>query len=263
MSDTKKKESENNAPAELESYQNVSPVSTIYTDYQGRHAASAHFYVEHQLTEYLRLGQPERITEFLMKLNEKQFPFDIMAESELRSFKNLFISSTAISRHIAIEEGLNPELANSLCDMYVQNVEKMTDFNTIERYFFQMMIDYAKRLRKIKEYKTDNPLVRAVLNDVNARIYEPLSPAILSRHLNYSKEHLCRQFKQITGMTLQHYILQQKTAEAKIMLRHTDYSISEISENLSFHSQSYFQKVFLKYSGMTPMHYRKQCLSSR
>lgn len=94
--------------------------------------------------------------------------------------------------------------------------------------------------------------LRAVVNDITVHIYEPIHLDDIAERLHYSKEHLCRVFHEETGMTLQDYILRQRISEAKIQLRHTDYSLAEIAENTGFSSQSYFQKVFRKYTGMTP-----------
>lgn len=41
------------------------------------------------------------------------------------------------------------------------------------------------------------------------------------------------------------------------MLKYSDASIAEISDYLSFHSKSYFGKVFSETFHMTPYHYRK------
>lgn len=232
-------------------------VNTLYVDYQGSEIDRAYFYAESHLIEYVRNGQPKKIAEFLIQLQDMDLPKGNLADSELRSIKNIFINSAGIIRHIAVEQGINPELANALCDAYDRNVEKRSDPEGIQLYIFQMMMDFAARIGKLKEFKSSNPIVLAIINDVTAHIYEPLSPSIVAGRLGYSKEHLCRQFKNETGMTIQHYILEQKIEEAKDMLRHTNYSLSEIAANLSFQSQSYFQKVFLKYAGMTPGTYRR------
>ncbi|WP_302418554.1 helix-turn-helix transcriptional regulator, partial [Blautia marasmi] len=227
------------------------------TEFQGSEVDRAYMYVESHLIEYIKKGQPKKIAEFLILLNGMNLPRGTLAESELRSIKNIFITSAGITRHIAIELGMNPELANAICDAYDRKVEKRNDHDGIQLYIFQMMMDFAARIGKLKEFKSTNPLVLATINDVTAHIYEPLSTSIVASRLGYSKEHLCRQFKSETGLTVQHYILGQKTEEAKDMLRHTNYSLSEIAVNLSFQSQSYFQKVFVKYTGVTPGAYRR------
>jgi AraC-like DNA-binding protein len=78
----------------------------------------------------------------------------------------------------------------------------------------------------------------------------------IANEVGFSKEYLSTKFHQITGITLPTYINQQKITEAKQLLHFTTMSLSEISEYLSFSSQSYFQTIFKKISGDTPMEYR-------
>lgn len=234
----------------------VSFISTMFTDYAGSEIDIKYHYAEDMLTKYVLQGQPEKILDFIIRLEELNIPMGDVAETPLRAVKNIFIGSTAIIRHVSIKAGLNPELASRLCDQYDCEAEKKTDIEEIKLFIFQMMMDYAARVKKIKEHRSSSPLVLAVINDIHAHIYEPLSTSLIAARLNYSKEHLCRQFKRETGTTIQNYIQKQKVEEAKHLLRHTNYSLLEISVNLNFQTQSYFQKVFLKQEGMTPAKYR-------
>lgn len=236
----------------------VSYISTMYTDYEGSEIDIKYHYAEDMLTEFVFQGEPEKILDFIIRLKELNIPMGAVAETPLRAVKNIFISSTAIIRHVSIKAGLNPELASRLCDQYDCAAERKTDVEEIKLFIFQMMIDYAARIKKIKEHRDSSPLVLAVINDIHAHIYEPLSTGIVAERLNYSKGHLCRQFKLETNMTIQNYIQQQKIEEAKHLLRHTDYSLLEIAVNLNFQSQSYFQKVFLRQAGITPAKYRNR-----
>ena len=74
--------------------------------------------------------------------------------------------------------------------------------------------------------------------------------------LSISPEYLSTRFKQVTQTSIPDYISRQKILEAKRLLRLTDKPLSEISEYLSFSSQSYFQNVFKKIAGITPLEYR-------
>ena len=84
----------------------------------------------------------------------------------------------------------------------------------------------------------------------------------LVRHSNRSKSSLSSLFKAEMGMTITEYITQQRISHAKTLLHFSDKSLSEISEFLNFSSQSYFQNVFKKQVGVTPLEYRKQKNSS-
>ena len=67
------------------------------------------------------------------------------------------------------------------------------------------------------------------------------------------------QFKQITGLTPNEFILKVKLDEAMLMLKnHPELNISEISIRLGFSSPRYFSKCFKSYFGVTPQAVRNK-----
>ena len=59
------------------------------------------------------------------------------------------------------------------------------------------------------------------------------------------------------GMGIPEYIHREKLQEARYLLRHTDSTLSQITNYLNYPSQSYFTQIFKKYEGMTPQQYRE------
>lgn len=74
----------------------------------------------------------------------------------------------------------------------------------------------------------------------------------LSVHVN----HLNRAIKETTGKTTTHYITERITAEAKALLKHTDWNISEISYSLGFEEAAHFNNFFKKQTAQTPSFFR-------
>ena len=72
----------------------------------------------------------------------------------------------------------------------------------------------------------------------------------------FSRPYLSEKFKKETGQTLTDFILQEKTEEAKRLLRYSEKSLSAIAAYLAFSSQGHFARVFKKYAGVTPNDYR-------
>lgn len=66
------------------------------------------------------------------------------------------------------------------------------------------------------------------------------------------------QFKKETGETIGKYIVKAKLQEAKLLLAYSDRPLSEISNFFFFSSQSYFQNLFKKEFGVTPLEYRRK-----
>jgi AraC-like DNA-binding protein len=100
-------------------------------------------------------------------------------------------------------------------------------------------------------------LSEKILSLLNENIYDRLKIEDLAEQLNYSKSSLFKVFKKQTGMTISAYFAMLKINKAKELLISTDLSVTEISEKLSFDTQSYFTKSFKRATGSSPLHFRK------
>lgn len=74
----------------------------------------------------------------------------------------------------------------------------------------------------------------------------------LAVHVNY----LNRIVKKTTGKTTSEHIYSRIASEAKILLKHTQWNISEIGYALGFDEQAHFNKFFKAQVGMNPTSYR-------
>ena len=74
----------------------------------------------------------------------------------------------------------------------------------------------------------------------------------LSIHVNY----LNKQLKEVTGKTTTDLILERIVKEAKILLKHTDWNISEIAYALGFEEPAHFNHLFKKHTALSPRAFR-------
>lgn len=74
----------------------------------------------------------------------------------------------------------------------------------------------------------------------------------LSIHVNYLNKVL----KEMTGKTTTTLILERTIQEAKILLKHTDWNISEIAYSLGFEEPAHFNNLFKKHTSLTPKSFR-------
>ncbi|HDR7296345.1 TPA: helix-turn-helix transcriptional regulator, partial [Bacillus cytotoxicus] len=88
-------------------------------------------------------------------------------------------------------------------------------------------------------------------------IYQKISVKQLARMVNMNPNYLSILFKEEVGISLNEYIQRERVEEAKKLLTLTDYSLSDICAWLNFSDQSYFTKVFKKFTNKTPGKYRK------
>lgn len=81
----------------------------------------------------------------------------------------------------------------------------------------------------------------------------------LASELCVGRSKLYVQFKQVTGLTPNEFILKVKLDEAMFLLKnHPEFNISEISVRLGFSSPRYFSKSFKSYYGVAPQAVRRK-----
>ena len=180
----------------------------------------------------------------------------VIANDALRQFKNTFVVTATLASRSAIKGGMNAEDALSLSDEYIRKCEFLSNGEQIINLQYHMVLEYTRRVERIRLGKHPSKLLMQVTNYVQHNLSKPLDVEELAKSMFISRTHLAAKFKQETGMTLTDFILKEKVEEAKRLLRYSDKSLSLISDYLGFSSQSHFTKVFKKHTENTPREYR-------
>lgn len=76
--------------------------------------------------------------------------------------------------------------------------------------------------------------------------------------LNRTPKYLSETIKRLSGRSVPDWINTMLVSEIKLLLKTTDKTILEISEELNFSSPSVFVQFFRHHTGTTPLQYRKQ-----
>ena len=181
----------------------------------------------------------------------------VIANDALRQLKNTFIVTATLASRAAIKGGMEAEDALSLSDDYIRKCELMGGVDSIVNLQYHMVLDYTRRVERVRLGKNPSKLLMQVTNYVQHNLSRPVDVDDLAKTLFISRTHLASRFKQETGMTLTDFILGEKVEEAKRLLRYSDKSLTLIANYLGFSSQSHFTRIFKKYSGQTPREYRE------
>ncbi|ACU60765.1 helix-turn-helix domain-containing protein [Chitinophaga pinensis] len=75
-------------------------------------------------------------------------------------------------------------------------------------------------------------------------------------HLAVHVNHLNRAIKETTGKTTTEHISERLVSEAKALLKHTNWNVSEISYCLGFEEPAHFNNFFRKQTSQTPSSFR-------
>ena len=77
-----------------------------------------------------------------------------------------------------------------------------------------------------------------------------------AEQLHITPNHLSDVVRQHSGLSVMDWIHRTTTTEAKLLLKHSDMMICEISERLNFPEPTAFNRYFKKQTGVTPLAYR-------
>lgn len=78
-----------------------------------------------------------------------------------------------------------------------------------------------------------------------------------SDKLCITTQYLSRTLKAISGRSVNTWITEAVILEAKALLKSSDMSVLQISEELNFSNPSFFIRYFKQYAGITPLKYRE------
>ena len=181
-----------------------------------------------------------------------------LASDQLRQVKNMFVVTATLVSRAAIQGGLSTEDAFSLSDAYIQKCELLNFLDRITNLQYHMVLEFAERVERIRFGGKPTQLTVAVINYIQHHLSEPIRAGKIAKELFMSRPYLSAKFKEETGETLTDFILNEKTKEAKRLLRYSDKSFTAIGSYLGFSSVGHFSQVFKKYTGQTPTEYREK-----
>ncbi|MCM1264087.1 MAG: AraC family transcriptional regulator [Eubacterium sp.] len=229
--------------------------------YASRDAGKQHgtYFIEKQLLEYVRQGNPELTRQFLLDTaGKQQLTEGTLADTPLRQAKNIFIGTvTMIGKGGAIPGGMDIEQTYQLIDTYIQECERLQSVDAIKSLQYNMVIDFTSRVQQAKLPDGVSNEIFTCIQYIGAHLIEQISVQDIADFIGKSRAYLAAKFKRETGRTVGEYITDCRMQEAKTLLKYTGMSLAEISSYLHFSSQPYFQNVFRKYYGITPATYRQ------
>ena len=101
-----------------------------------------------------------------------------------------------------------------------------------------------------------SPLVQRIIHHVEKDSTEKYVLSSLSDSLGFNKNYLCTVFRRETGITISEYINYHRLRRIMSILQYTNYNqdfpIHELVDQFGYVNTSYFNRVFKRYTGMTP-----------
>lgn len=115
----------------------------------------------------------------------------------------------------------------------------------------------------LESEKIKNKTLQSVVSYINANFQTDLSVQSIAKLFYVNISYLCQIFKKETGYTITEYINKLRIEQARSLIHNADLPLGEICERVGFTDYCYFNKVFRRIVGKSPLQYSKELPEKR
>ena len=214
------------------------------------------------IVSFIKNGNISQLNQYWAQLKGNNPLFDVdpsLRLDKIRQRKNKFIRFLSYIETQIMSPQISVRVLNEISNRYIEQVENIVSVQQLDQLCLESLSELTHLVQRYQNaINSENQTIRKAVEYIHDHIYENLSSEEIAQALHLSRGRLSQLFNQEMSLSLPNYINKEKTETAKILLEFTDTRIIDISDLLSFSSQSYFQNVFKKYTGTTPKQYRDQ-----
>lgn len=211
---------------------------------------------EKEFSVNLREGNVEQLEAFMARLYAKWDENELSAES-LTGFAEMLLSKVKNEISFILVGGEDDAMYASL----QQIGEKIPQSITVHEVEILLQKGVALAAKAVRERKLraeqKDPITSFVMNYVNEHYAEDLYLDILAQKLNLSGGYLSSYFKEKTGMNIVDYINEIRIIKATDLLESNRLKIHDVAEAVGYRNNTSFNRMFKKYTGVTPTEFRK------
>ena len=179
-----------------------------------------------------------------------------MGRNKPQLLKSFLLELVVTMSRSAVEAGGDPT------ELLGANYSSFTDLahSESEEELCQWLVGMLERIMdaiKVEQHLPAHVLVSSALQYMQEHLQEDLSRDEVARVACLSPSHFSRMVKQTFGHSFTDLLAKLRIDRSREMLVLTEKSLIDISLDCGFSDQSYFTKVFQKFTGRTPSEYRR------
>lgn len=205
---------------------------------------------ERELAGWLRSGDGEKLRAGITKLVERvRSDPEATPESVQAYFQSLIVSGQRWLERAALSVGRACEPAGPDAPV-MAGLAKQPDCVLLE-YFEDVMVQYAGLVNGA------NPVQRATAY-IDEHLDQGLSLQQVAKHVHMNPNYFSEMFKRETGQNYIEYVTRARMRRAMSLLTETPAKISEVANSVGYEDLKYFNRLFKKFTGVTPSEYRSK-----
>lgn len=175
--------------------------------------------------------------------------------NSLDSIKNRAIELSTLLSRAAIEGGAATDTILKINNLFLKSLQEINSQDELCYKLQEIVITFTESLFS-NAPSTHSELMKKALSFISKNFAMPLTLETVANEVHLNPSYFSSIFKKSCGSSFKEYLNLVRIEESKRLLSNTNYSIIDIAIAVGFEDQSYFCKVFKKYTGLTPSGYR-------
>jgi len=175
--------------------------------------------------------------------------------SNISMIRSRAIELCSVLSRAAMEGGANPEVALKISNNFLQEMNSSRNQEDLCLQL-QKTVEFFIESMFIQTPAKNSEVVKSAIQYITQNYNTPLTLEETANHVHLNPSYFSTLFKQSCGSSFKEYLNYIRIEESKNLLTNTSYSIIDIAIAVGFENQSYFTKVFKKFTGLTPKQYR-------
>lgn len=135
-----------------------------------------------------------------------------------------------------------------------ESLAKFDSIINLEQWLYNLTsgVIYAMKNSNVNEKLLANKVMKVIEDCYNQKI----SVKYIADKLSFSREYLHRVFVHVTGVSVLEYLTKYRVERAKEFLLE-GFELDAVVEMVGYSDKAYFSRIFKKYTGISPIDYKK------
>ncbi len=210
------------------------------------------FLYENELIRRVKTGDRSGAREIL---NEFLGAILLQNPLNLNILKAHILELVVILSRSAVEEGCDLNDILGLRYKYVTELASIENQSELCLWVIEILDNIVSNIYATRNIKHPE-LLQRVMNFLEENYHKQITLEDVSKIALLSPFRFSHVFREEMGLTFINYLTKTRINKAKVLLKETNLSLSEVACKVGFSDQSYFTKVFKKIESITPREFR-------
>ncbi|MFI3172894.1 MAG: PocR ligand-binding domain-containing protein [Eubacteriales bacterium] len=175
--------------------------------------------------------------------------------SSLETVKARSIELCSLLSRASIEGGSPTNKILVLNNMFLKSLININNLDELCMKLQECVETFSESMF-LQSPTKNNDVIQKAAAYIAKNFSSPITLDEVANYVHLNPAYFSTTFKQSTGSSFKEHLNMVRIEESKRLLANTDYSIIDIATATGFVDQSYFSKVFKRYTGLTPKQYR-------